>query len=125
MNNNTIFTKGQKVMVSKHGANASGFNDYKKIDIKGIYSVENWSKCIFEIEGTVKLCKFEHDDSIYGAYLLKLDGKEVGYVYNYAIEECAELSQEDAVYFIKQVINETDCPPYIRNMGEKLIYKTK
>jgi len=80
-----ILKVNNEVKVTKDRHNASDFN-IGKLNILGIYSIDNWEDKIFKIEGTVKLITFKHTDEIFGAYLLKLDGKKIGYVYNNAIE---------------------------------------
>lgn len=79
MKKQVIFKKGQIVNI-KHGANASYFNDGLSA-----YVIKDWWLKEFEIEGTVKLITFEHNPEVYGAYLLKYNGKNIGYVYNTGI----------------------------------------
>ena len=74
------FKKGEAVTRGQCG-NASRFNK-GALDIMGTSASKYNDKTIFEIEGTVKLITFNHDKEIYGAYLLKKDGVNVGYVYN-------------------------------------------
>ena len=80
-----LFKKGDKVRATCAN-NASSFNDPEKHATLGAFSVPCWDKKVFEIEGTMKMITLDHDTECYGAYLLTLDGKEVGYVYNTALE---------------------------------------
>lgn len=81
-----IFKKGQNVMISESGANASDFNRNETWDILGAYAIHDWENTTFQIEGTVKLITFTHDKEIYGAYLLSHKNVPVGYVYNDALQ---------------------------------------
>lgn len=81
-----MFKIGQKVKVKVGGHNASDFNR-DGINIMGIYQLKEPHNEIFEIEGTVKLITFEHDPKIECAYLLKCEGRVMGYVYDNAIEK--------------------------------------
>lgn len=74
------FKKGQKV-TRVRGGNASDFNK-GELDIMGASASKYNEDTVFEIEGTVELITFDHSKEIYGAYLLKKDGINVGYVYN-------------------------------------------
>lgn len=85
MKQQVIFKKGQKVIITE-GNNASDFNTNKPWSIMGAYSIENWHEKEFEIEGTVKLFSFSHNKRVYGAYLLKCQGVNVGYIYNTGIK---------------------------------------
>ena len=79
------FKKGQKV-TRVGGGNASGFNK-GELDIMGASPYYYNEKTVFEIEGTVKLITFDHSKEVYGSYLLKKDGVNVGYVYNTYLRE--------------------------------------
>lgn len=80
-----VFSKGQKVKIS-NGQNASDFNGGQKWNIMSAYSIKDWFNKEFEIEGTIKLITFRHSPSVYGAYLLKYEGENVGYIYNTGIK---------------------------------------
>jgi hypothetical protein len=80
-----VFKKGQLV-TRKDGNNASDFNK-GQLDIMGASASKYNEQTVFEVEGTVKLITFDHDKEIYGAYLLKKDGVNVGYVYNTALKK--------------------------------------
>lgn len=86
MENQIIFRKGQKVSVEQH-MNASDFNITREWSAMGVYSIDDCYNKVFEIEGTVKLITFKDIPEVYGAYLLTLDGKKVGYIYNCGIKE--------------------------------------
>jgi hypothetical protein len=79
------FKKGQKVTIV-NGGNASDFNR-GELNIIGAYAYLFDEETVFEIEGTVKLITFDHSKGVYGAYLLKKDGVNVGYVYNTYLRE--------------------------------------
>tara|TARA_B110000046_G_C12916304_1_gene365102 strand:+ start:193 stop:741 length:549 start_codon:yes stop_codon:yes gene_type:complete len=79
------FKKGQTV-TRGCGGNASGFNRCE-LGIMGASADCYNEKTVFEIEGTVKLITFDHSKEVYGAYLLKKDGVNVGYVYNTYLRE--------------------------------------
>jgi hypothetical protein len=79
------FKKGQKV-TRVNGGNASDFNR-GELNIIGAYAYLFDEETVFEIEGTVKLITFDHSKGVYGAYLLKKDGVNVGYVYNTYLRE--------------------------------------
>jgi hypothetical protein len=83
MKTEITFRKGQKVTVRKM-QNASDFNN-DGLPIYGVYSIDNWSDTVFTIEGTIKLIKFSHSDSVFCAYLLSYKGNPIGYVYNTGI----------------------------------------
>ena len=80
-----VFKKGDKVMVNINGANASQFNDENIIHPTGVYGYKHWEDEVFEIEGSLQLCNYDHDNTIFGAYLLTLNGVNAGYVYNRAV----------------------------------------
>jgi hypothetical protein len=79
------FKKGQKV-TRVNGGNASDFNR-GELNIMGASAYLFDEETVFEIEGTVKLITFDHSKGVYGAYLLKKDGVNVGYVYNTYLRE--------------------------------------
>lgn len=80
-----LFKKGQKVKRAS-GGNAVDLN-VTPLNMLGTFQKDWGVETVFEIEGTVKLATFIHTPNIYGAYLLKKDGVDVGYVYNTYIEE--------------------------------------
>ena len=84
MKNQVIFKKGQKVTIT-NGQNASDFNGNQDWSLLSAYVVKDWFKKEFEIEGTVKLIAFKHSPEVYGAYLLKHEGRNIGYIYNTGI----------------------------------------
>ena len=86
MKNQIIFKKGQKVTIARNGCNPSSFNSNQAWDFLGVYSVEDYFDKVFEIEGTVQLISFTFSPEVYGAYLLKYEGVNVGYVYNTGIK---------------------------------------
>jgi len=93
-----IFKKGQKV-TRGCGSNASQFNT-GELDFMGALSPRYDEETVFEIEGTVKLITFKHNKKIYGAYLLKKGGNNIGYVYNNHLikaETVPELTMEQIV----------------------------
>jgi len=93
------FKRGDKVNVIKQGNNASDFNN-SKCGVCGVYSVEDWRNKIFEIDGKIELISFGHDPETFCAYLLNLNGKPVGYVYNGAIKKARpipELTMKEAI----------------------------
>lgn len=77
-----LLKKGDKVKIIHDGANASQFNELNGCDIMGIYSINDGQNKIFEIQGELQIQIFDHDKKVYGAYLLTLNGKKIGYVYN-------------------------------------------
>ena len=85
MKNQIIFKKGQAVKIKGH-MNASDFNMGGEWSCLGAYQIKDWQIKEFEIEGTVKLITFKHSPEVYGAYLLKHNAINVGYVYNCGIE---------------------------------------
>ena len=93
-----IFKKGQKV-TRWRGSNASIFNT-GELDLIGALAPQYDDETVFEIEGTVKLITFDHNKKIYGAYLLKKGGNNIGYVYNNHLikaETVPELTMEQIV----------------------------
>lgn len=90
MKQQVIFKKGQKVLITGR-MNATDFNIHESWSIMGAYSIEDWFKKEFEIEGTIKLITFTESPDVYGAYLLKYKGVNVGYVYNTGIKAVEDL----------------------------------
>lgn len=85
-----MYKKGQKVRLIKDVNNASQFNG-GKFNILGAYQFNDWAQKTFTIEGTVKLCDFKDNPKTECAYLLSLDGEDIGYVYNEALEEVQDI----------------------------------
>lgn len=82
-----IFKKGDRVKVFSDGNNASDFTRKLEGSPLGVYSLPNWRKIKFTIQGRLELTSFELNPDIYGAYLLSLNGKNIGYVYNIALKK--------------------------------------
>lgn len=78
------FKKKDLVLVTKDGSNASDFS-FLVGSPMGVYSVDGWENTVFEIEGSIQLISFEHNEAIKCAYLLTHKGVEIGYVYNNAL----------------------------------------
>jgi len=81
------FKIGDQVKVSKPYSNASEFS--LKVEgsaINGIYGQENWADKVFFVMGKYKLCKFDHNPNIFGAYPVGDGEKILGYVYNDALD---------------------------------------
>lgn len=85
-----MYKKGQKVRLIKDRHNASSFNE-EEYNILGAYQFKDWARKTFTIEGTVKLCDFKYTPEVECAYLLSLDGKDIGYVYNSALKEVEDI----------------------------------
>ena len=86
-----VFKENQTV-TRKEGNNASSFNR-GELDPMGASASCYNEETVFQIEGTVKLITFEHSKEVYGAYLLKRNGVNIGYVYNDALTLVKEVSK--------------------------------
>ena len=86
-----ILKKGQTV-TRKSGGNATDFNR-GELDPMGAFASCYNEETVFEIEGTVKLITFDHSKEVYGAYLLKRNGVNIGYVYNDDLTLVKEVSK--------------------------------
>ncbi|MFW6272292.1 MAG: hypothetical protein ACOC2U_00745 [bacterium] len=80
-----MFEKGEKVRIPRIN-NDSGSNIYWGLPVMGVYNDQLWPTYTYEIEGTVKLHSFKSHD-VYCSYLLSLNGKNVGFVYDNVLEK--------------------------------------
>lgn len=98
MKNVKLFEKGEKVIVKRTGSNASDLNR-GSLDIRGVYGVKNWANKTFEIEGTIKSFRILENGETHLAYLLSLDGRPVGYVY----DDGLELVEQNLPYWLYEI----------------------
>ena len=83
-----MYKKGTQVKVVKDCHSASRFNE-GGLYPAGIYKYPDWREKVFTIEGTIKQYKNYLGDIVL-CYLLQHKGKDVGYVYENALEEYKE-----------------------------------
>jgi hypothetical protein len=84
--NPQLLPVGTKVKVWLGGCNASTSNMRNELNVLGVYSIENWQNQTFTIGDKFDRYSFNHDPKIKGAYLLLLNNKKIGFVYDYGIK---------------------------------------
>ena len=80
-----MYKKGTQVKIVKDCHSATKFNE-KDMHRHGAYKYTDWREKVFTIEGTIKQYEDISGD-ITLCYLLQHKGKDVGYVYENALEE--------------------------------------
>jgi hypothetical protein len=111
------FKKGQKV-TRRNGGNASDFN-IGDLSLMGASAFKYNEHTVFEIEGTIKLITFNHSKKIYGAYLLKKHGVNIGYVYNTYLDKYNKKKHniKDLIQLLEQI--DTDFYKGVYTVGER------
>ena len=81
------FNIGDVVRVNEHGFNASQFNNKKHKSYRGVYQFEEWRKLKFEICGLPRYWEGFGVTKGCDCYPVSLNGEEIGYVYESALEK--------------------------------------